>query len=83
MPKADYKSLALCRLNLVPMCYECNNTKSNQPYREFIHAYYTELPANVDFLIADIGVVMGYLVVFFTFDSTVVTDKVLYNQLVK
>lgn len=41
MPKADYKALALCRLNLVPMCWQCNNTKSNQPYKEFIHAYYT------------------------------------------
>lgn len=40
MDKADYGQLACCRLNLVPLCGVCNNTKHNEPYTDFVHAYY-------------------------------------------
>ena len=40
MPKAKYKALSLCRLNLVPVCSTCNRKKSDRDYRLFIHPYY-------------------------------------------
>lgn len=39
-PKSKYKALALCRLNLVPMCTKCNEHKSTKNASGFIHPYY-------------------------------------------
>lgn len=40
MPREDYKSLSVCRLNLVPTCGVCNNKKRKGEPSDFIHAYY-------------------------------------------
>lgn len=36
MPESKYKELATCRLNLVPLCWKCNNKKNNDDYQNFI-----------------------------------------------
>ncbi len=42
--KSDYHSLALCRLNLVPLCPTCNTRKNDSNGKDYIHPYYTEFP---------------------------------------
>lgn len=56
MPRVDYKSLSLCRLNLVPLCGVCNNKKRDKDPNDFIHPYYAKFPKNVVFLVADIHI---------------------------
>lgn len=56
MPRCDYKSLSLCRLNLVPLCGVCNNKKRAKDSNDFIHPYYAKFPKNVVFLVADIHI---------------------------
>lgn len=56
MPKSQYQSLSLCRLNLVPVCSICNNKKRDKEYHQFIHPYYVEFPKNVIFLTVNIHV---------------------------
>ncbi len=67
MPKSKYKALAVCRMNLVPMCGVCNNKKNDNNYSNFIHCYYQEYPANTQFLVADISIVENRFVVNFHF----------------
>lgn len=82
MPESKYPAMALCRLNLVPMCWECNHEKScHLPYKEYIHPYYSLFP-NAIFLLAKIQIVANELVVNFLFDETVFQDKSEYQQLV-
>ena len=40
MDKALYGQLAVCRLNLVPLCGTCNHKKGEISYKEFTHPYY-------------------------------------------
>lgn len=40
MPKVEYKSLSVCRLNLVPTCGVCNNKKRTGKPSDFVHPYY-------------------------------------------
>lgn len=54
LPKSKYKSLSLCRLNLVPVCSVCNNKKSDKDSARFIHPYYQDFPNNKIFLVANI-----------------------------
>ncbi len=56
MPKSEYESLAVCRLNLVPLCGVCNNKKRKKNSLNFVHPYYAQFPKNVVFLIAKIDV---------------------------
>lgn len=44
MSKSTYKALALCRLNLVPMCSCCNQSKSKSLYTDFFNPYYLVNP---------------------------------------
>lgn len=67
MPESKYKALAVCRMNLVPMCGICNNKKNDNNYSNFIHCYYQEYPANTQFFVADISVVENRFVVNFHF----------------
>lgn len=70
MPKSNYKALALCRLNLIPMCWNCNRKKGyTKPYIEFIHPYYLHIPRGTIFLIADIQIISNQLIVTFSFDA--------------
>ncbi|GAB2947713.1 HNH endonuclease [Aquaspirillum soli] len=57
LPKAKNPSLAVTPINLVPVCHECNHTKSEYhpaaADQQFIHPYYDELPADT-WLVADL-----------------------------
>lgn len=56
MPRKDFKTLSLCRLNLVPLCGICNNKKRDKNSLMFIHPYYEEFPDGVIFLVANIHI---------------------------
>ena len=71
MPESKYKALAVCRMNLVPMCGICNNKKNDNNYSNFIHCYYQEYPANTQFFVADISVVANRFVVKFKFNNVI------------
>lgn len=49
MPESIYKELATCRLNLVPICWKCNNKKLDNDYQGFSHVYYQDFPKGVIF----------------------------------
>lgn len=55
MPQEAYKTLAICRLNLVPTCGTCNNLKNEKSFDSFPHVYYTQYPS-VSFIEATIHV---------------------------
>ena len=82
MPKSKYKSLALCRLNLIPMCWGCNRQKGHtHPFTEYIHPYYLKIPIGMVFLQADIQIDNKTLVVCFVIDETALNDKNIAKQL--
>lgn len=56
MPRDQFKSLSLCRLNLVPICGVCNNKKRNKNPADFVHPYYTDFPNGIIFLVANIHI---------------------------
>lgn len=49
MPKEDFRSLSVCRLNLVPTCGVCNNKKRKGNPSDFVHAYYNHELKNIPF----------------------------------
>lgn len=81
MPESQYKALAVCRMNLVPMCGRCNNYKLAKPYENFIHCYYEPLPTTAPFLVAKVYTVKQRFVVKFDFDSAVIADAALEKKL--
>lgn len=66
-PESIYKALSVCRLNLVPMCYRCNNLKGIKD--KFIHPYYQEFPTGVKFFVASVTFEFGYFLFDFHIDS--------------
>lgn len=81
MPESKYKALAVCRMNLVPMCSVCNNYKHTKPYESFIHCYYEMLPTTKPFLVAKVHSEKQRFVVLLDFDSTVIGDAALEMKL--
>lgn len=80
MHKSVWKSLSLCRLNLVPVCWKCNSQKGTKDSGLFAHPYYTDFPKGV-FLMANCRIEdSGYLFTY-DFDLAVVTDKALLGKL--
>lgn len=76
MPKSKYKALALCRLNLVPMCWVCNRSKSfNKPYRNFVHPYYPPTIGQGTFLKARIQLIDNRLKFSFYIDGGDITSQ--------
>ncbi|MPV71429.1 HNH endonuclease [Burkholderia sp. BE17] len=57
LPKAEYPSLAVTPINLVPACQECNHTKlqhfPKSDDQQLIHPYFDVLPAGI-WLVADL-----------------------------
>ena len=49
MPREDFRSLSVCRLNLVPTCGVCNNKKRKGDPSDFVHAYYDHELSNIPF----------------------------------
>lgn len=82
MDKALYGQLAVCRLNLVPLCGTCNHKKGEISYKEFTHPYYQKFPPG-PFLKADCLIVKDRVMVKFSIDSRIITDAVLRNRLEK
>lgn len=82
MPKSKYKSLALCRLNLIPMCWGCNSQKGfAHPFTEYIHPYYLKITSGTVFLQANVQIENKILVVDFVIDETALNDKNIAKQL--
>ncbi len=54
MPRSDYKSLSVCRLNLVPLCGVCNNKKRAKDSSKFVHPYYDRGLENIPFFVITI-----------------------------
>lgn len=81
MPESQFEALAVCRMNLVPLCGRCNNLKLAKPYEKFIHCYYDNIPKEKPFLVAKIWVQGQRFVVEFGFDSTVIGDEELESRL--
>ncbi len=81
MPESTYPALAVCRMNLVPMCGVCNNYKGTKTYTNFIHCYYEKLPVSRPFLVATVYTVKQRFVVRFKFDSAAISDAALEAKL--
>lgn len=84
MPESKYGALAVCRMNLVPMCGTCNNRKLAKQYNNFIHCYYQEFPDNEPFLKAKVYILKKRFVIRLYIEDSVLTepglkDKVLYQ----
>ncbi|MCB1393264.1 HNH endonuclease [Nitrobacter sp.] len=66
LPKSGYRSLAIYVRNLVPLCHDCNQSKSaqeaGQPEHQFVHPYFEELP-DVQFLRATVTLANGALTI--------------------
>lgn len=80
MPKSQYKALAVCRMNLIPMCSTCNSYKSTKSHSNFIHCYYEYFPTSI-FLIAKVSVSSNRFVVKFDFDSQAIGNTQLERKL--
>ena len=83
MDKSSYGQLAVCRLNLIPLCGQCNWLKSNKPYTEFMHPYYRKVESGVIFLVADCTIVRRRVCVRFRIDGEALGDTVLESRLVR
>ena len=79
-PISEYGQLAVCRLNLVPVCGKCNKEKNDVDPSEFIHAYYEHIP-RVVFLLATCRVVLGKIIPRFTIEQAALKDNVLAHRL--
>lgn len=85
MNKSTYKALALCRLNLVPMCTTCNGSKSKGPYTDFFNPYYFVNP-DEEFFICNISFRENDIVYNFSIKAGVFDDQqtlALNNQISK
>ncbi|MEJ5055755.1 HNH endonuclease [Sphingobacterium sp. MYb382] len=79
LPQEDYPVLAVYSSNLIPLCQKCNNKKRSVdgsiPGKRFVHAYYDNLPDNVQFLIAKVAMKEGALMIDFEIDDTSPLDS--------
>lgn len=80
MPKSDYPALSMCRLNLVPMCPDCNRKKKDYPYADFIHSYYQSFPKS-QFLKAKACIQGTRIIINFYLDETAINDAALVTKL--
>ena len=80
MPQSDYPALSMCRLNLVPMCPECNRKKKDYPYTDFIHSYYQTFPA-CSFLKATASVQLKRIIINFYLDEAAIPEAALVKKL--
>ena len=85
LPESVYKELATCRLNLVPLCWTCNNKKRAHDYNGFIHAYYQKYPLGVAFFKCHVTISSeDALILDFAIDENVIDSSLkdkLQNQI--
>lgn len=79
MNEGTYGQLACCRLNLVPTCGLCNRLKHDNPYSDFVHAYYDKYP-DVDFFVTTITVRNNHLGMIFNIDGAAIGNPVLARK---
>lgn len=82
-PKSAFKALSTCRLNLVPICWRCNNLKGADKHM-FVNPYYQQYPANVRFFRASVQFEFGYFVISFFIDPSFLPPRlsaILSNQI--
>jgi hypothetical protein len=84
LPRSTYHALAVYPRNLVPLCHDCNQSKSksvaDDPAERFFHPYLEELP-NVPFLRATIIIHEGGLVADFDIDPNAAIDAMVRARL--
>jgi hypothetical protein len=84
LPKSGYRTLAIYVRNLVPLCHDCNQSKSTQeagqPEHQFVHPYFEELP-DVQFLRATITLANGALTVDYDIDPAADLPEILQARL--
>lgn len=84
LPKTSYNALAIYVRNLVPLCFDCNLSKSSSVSenagQQFIHPYFDILP-NQRFLRAEIEILNGGLVAEFGLDPAVQLPPLLASRL--
>ncbi|MDE6090355.1 MAG: HNH endonuclease [Duncaniella sp.] len=81
-PESRYKALSVCRLNLVPMCYKCNNLKTTGT--NFVHPYYQVYPSGIQFFAARSQFIFGYYTFEFYIDPSHLDKRlagILTNQI--
>lgn len=54
MPRSKFKSLSVCRQNLVPICGVCNNKKRASDASTFVHPYYDHDLKDLPFFVIEI-----------------------------
>lgn len=73
LPQSGYRPLAIYVRNLVPLCHDCNHSKSaqeaGQPEQQFVHPYFEELP-DVQFLRATVTIANGALTIDYDINPT-------------
>lgn len=71
LPRSDYRPLAVYPRNLVPLCQECNQSKSksaaDEPAQQFFHPYLETIP-DAPFLRAAVAIEGGGLIATFDID---------------
>lgn len=90
LPRSVFNPLAIYVRNLVPLCHDCNHSKSaaapTEAARRFIHVYLEPLPA-IRFLRSVVTTAQGALLVHFEIDPEAdlpaLTRERLANQLVR
>lgn len=82
-PQSSFKALSTCRLNLVPLCYRCNQYKGTDKHM-FVHPYYQRYPINKRFFSASVQFFFGHFIFSFYIDPTYLSPKlsaILANQI--
>lgn len=84
LPRSAYHPLAVYPRNLVPLCHDCNQSKSksvaDDPAQHFFHPYLEAIPP-VPFLRATISIHDGGLVADFDIDPTAEVEAIVRTRL--
>lgn len=82
-PRSVYKSMAVSRINLVPVCGVCNNHKKAKAPEQFIHPYYNHSIKNLPFFVITIhsSPITHRMSWKFSINDDVVGDKTLADKI--
>ena len=82
-PRSVYKSMAVSRINLVPVCGVCNNKKRAKDPEKFIHPYYDHSIKDLPFFVITIhsSPITHRMSWKFSINDAVVGDKTLADKI--
>lgn len=82
-PRSVYKSMAVSRINLVPLCGVCNNKKRANAPEKFIHPYYDHSIRDLPFFVITIhsSPITHRMSWKFSINDTVVGNKTLADKI--